>query len=235
VKDRLRGDAGPGSREAARTTLVTVLDGTLRLLHPIMPFLTTALWERLPWPRGEERPEDLIVAPWPTPAPGRRDAPAEARIDALQEVVATVRSLRKEYGVGEGEGVTVHVVSEAPEVVEGLAGREAELERLARIDALVLGPASEDAVGAHAALQAGGELFLPLAGVVDVERERGRLADEIARLEKQLAGTRGKLANEQFVTRAPPAVVEKEREKERSQEERLATLREKLTLFDGMA
>jgi valyl-tRNA synthetase len=236
VKDRLRGASGEESRQAARTTLVTVLDATLRLLHPVMPFLTTALWDRLPWPGDAgERPEDLIVAPWPAADTARRDEEAEARIAALQEVVTAVRSLRKEYGVGEGEGVTVHVVSEAPAVQEGLAGREAELERLARIETVAYGPAEAGAVGAHAALRAGGELFLPLEGVVDAARERERLSTEIDRLEQQLAGTERKLANEQFVNRAPPEVVEKEREKGRSQRERLETLRGKLDLFEGMA
>lgn len=235
VKDRLRGDAGEASREAARSTLVHVLDATLRLLHPIQPFVTTALWDRLPWPQGDVRPEDLIVAPWPTSEAALRDPEAEARIGALQEVVATVRSLRKEYGIGEGELITVHVVSDAAAVRDGLSGRGPELERLARIGTLVGEAAAAGAVGAHAALQAGGEVFLPLEGVVDVERERERLAAEMSRVEKLLAGTEGKLANEGFVSRAPAEVVVREREKAASQREQLAVLRDKLRLFEGMA
>ncbi|HKJ01146.1 MAG TPA: valine--tRNA ligase, partial [Longimicrobiales bacterium] len=77
VKARLADTADADSREAARTTLVTVLDGAFRLLHPIMPFITSELWARIPWPRGEERPEDLIVAPWPVADAARRDAAAE--------------------------------------------------------------------------------------------------------------------------------------------------------------
>jgi valyl-tRNA synthetase len=131
--------------------------------------------------------------------------------------------------------ITVHVVSDAPAVREGLSGRGPELERLARIETLVDEPAAEGAVGAHAALQAGGEVFLPLEGVVDVERERERLAAEMSRVEKLLAGTEGKLSNEGFVSRAPEEVVAREREKAASQREQLAVLRDKLRLFEGMA
>ena len=238
VKDRLRAPEGDAGREAARTTLVTVLDQTLRMLHPIMPFVTTALWDRLPWPStgaDERRPDDLIVASWPECDAAQRDPDSEARIEALQEVVTVVRSLRKEYGVAEGERVDVHVVRESAAVREGLAGRGSELERLARIGRLEHASAAEGAVGAHAALKAGGEVFIPLEGVVDVERERERLATEIARLEGQLAGTRRKLDNQSFVDRAPAEVVQHERDKAQSQEEQLASLRDKLTLFDTLA
>jgi valyl-tRNA synthetase len=234
VKDRLRAPAGDPGREAARSTLVTVLDQVLRMLHPIMPFVTTELWDRLSWSEGP-RPEDLIVAPWPETSDHRRDPEAEARIEALKEVVTVVRSLRKEYGVGEAERIDVHVNTQSPAVREGLEGRDHELERLARIGRLVLEAPDEGAVGAHAALRAGGEIFIPLEGVVDVARERERLSSEIERLEGQLAGTRRKLENSNFVERAPADVVQHERDKAASQEEQLETLRAKRALFDGMA
>jgi len=111
VKARLGEGADPASREAARTTLVTALDGAFRLLHPIMPFITSELWARLPWPEGTARPGDLIVAPWPEPAAARRDAEAEALMGALQELIVEVRRLRKEYGIGEGVRIAIHVNS----------------------------------------------------------------------------------------------------------------------------
>jgi valyl-tRNA synthetase len=241
VKGRLRGDDGDRSRGAARATLVTVLDRALRLLHPVVPFVTAALWERLPWPEGEDRPDDLMVAPWPVADEAWRDAEAEARLQTLQELITTVRSLRKEYGIAEGQGVTLEVATDDEAVRDVLVDRRVTLERLARISALGVVPASGrvaahgGTVGAHAVLRAGAELFLPLEGVVDVERERQRLGGEIERLGAQLAGAEVRLANEQFVFRAPDDVVQRERERARGLEEQLAKLREKLALFQGGA
>jgi valyl-tRNA synthetase len=235
AKPRLWGDEGQGSREAARSVLVTVLDDVLRLLHPLVPFVTTALWERLPRPGGDaaDRPGDLIVAPWPEPDEGRRDADAEARMAALQELITSVRSLRKEYGVPEGETVEVLLHSEDESFRTAVESQGAQLDRLARIGSVAWGRAGGGTIGAHGVLTTGAEIFLPLEEVVDVEREAERLRGEIERMEGLLASTRRKLDNEQFVTKAPDEVVEREREKGRSQEEQLEKLQEKLALFQG--
>ncbi|NNF39196.1 MAG: valine--tRNA ligase [Gemmatimonadetes bacterium] len=233
VKNRLRGDAGEASRQAARTTLVTVLDGVLRLLQPIAPFVTTALWDRLPWPEGVERPGELMSAPWPVPDAAHVDEGAETAIEQVQEFVTAVRSLRKEYGVGEGEGVQVVIDAGASGLAAALDGQEKVLERMARVTALEWGTAPGGAIGAHAVLRSGADVFLPLEGVVDLEREKDRLRQEIERTAKQLGGTEKKLDNENFVSRAPAEVVEREREKARSQSERLNSLKEKLAMFEG--
>lgn len=214
VKGRLRGDEGEESRQAARATLVSVFDGILRLLHPMIPFVTEALWSRLPWPEGSERPEALIVAPWPEGDPKAGDDEAEAAMGAFQELVTQVRSLRKEYGVPEGQGVSVHV-SGAPAALAELArGQAGSLARMARIESLTVnGESPAAAIGAHAVLASGAELFLPLEGVIDLDRERARLGAEIDRVQGQLKGVEGKLSNEAFVQKAPREVVRKEEER----------------------
>ncbi len=232
-KNRLRGDRGETARQAARATLVVVLDRVLRLLHPIIPFVTTELWDRLPWPEGSTRPPDLIVAPWPEASDRWVDAEAEERLEGLQEFITAVRSLRKEYGVGEGEGVAVHVDEGASTIRSSLEGRSGALDRMARVTELAWGAAPEGMIGAHAVLRSGADLFLPLEGVVDLDRERERLRAEIGRVSGQLEGTERKLTNASFVEKAPAEVVEREREKARSQAARLESLREKLALFEG--
>lgn len=214
VKGRLRGDDGEESRQAARVTLVTVFDGVLRLLHPMIPFVTEALWERLPWPEGSDRPEALIVAPWPTSDGKALDGKAEAAMADFQELVTQVRSLRKEYGVPEGQGVVVQV-SGASSRLEELARQQAgSLARMARIESLTVnGGAPETGIGAHAVLNSGAELFLPLEGVIDLDRERARLGAEIDRVQAQLKGVEGKLSNEAFVRKAPREVVRKEEDR----------------------
>ncbi|MDP2958622.1 MAG: valine--tRNA ligase [Longimicrobiales bacterium] len=233
VKARLAEGADPVGREAARTTLVIALDGALRLLHPIMPFITSELWSRLPWPEGEARPEDLIVAPWPVADATRRDAVAEGLMEALKELIVEVRRLRKEYGIGEGTRIAIHVHAPDPAVAATVAQQGAALERLARVDRVSTEPAGS-AIGAHAVLKSGVELFLPLEGVIDVQRELERLATEVGRLDAQLASTEKKLANPSFTSRAPAEVVDKEREKAAGLREHAAKLREKLEALEGV-
>ncbi|MGD8320108.1 MAG: valine--tRNA ligase [Gemmatimonadota bacterium] len=234
VKDRLGDGASGAAHEAARTTLVTVLDGVLRLLHPIMPFITAELWARLPWSGDAERPDDLIVAPWPEADPGRRDRDAETRMAALQELIVEVRRLRKEYGVGEGQRVAIHLVTPDEGFAAMVAGQGGALERLARVSQ-VSADGDHGGIGAHAVLKNGAELFLPLEGVIDLDRERERLRAEIERIRGQLAGTEKKLANEAFVTRAPEEVVQKERDKAASLRDQASKLEEKLGALEGRA
>jgi valyl-tRNA synthetase len=231
VKGRLGPEASSESREAARSTLVTVLDRAFRLLHPVVPFVTAELWSRLPWPEGEARPEDLIVAPWPDGADGFVDAEAERSMAEVQALVGEIRRLRKEYGIGEGERITVHVTSAGPALMDALAAQAVALERLARVERVE--STAGAGVGAHSVLESGAELFVPLEGVIDIQREAGRLRDEIDRVEKQLEGTRTRLANDRFTQNAPEDVVQKERDKAGLLEEQGGKLREKLASLGG--
>jgi valyl-tRNA synthetase len=231
VKSRLGPGAESGSREAARTTLVTVLDRALRLLHPIVPFVTAELWARLPWPLGAERAEDLIIAPWPEPECEWMSDEAETAMEGLQALIVEVRRLRKEYGVPEGQRVAIHVIGGAEAFRAAVRDQRGAFEQLARIDRVETKPGT--GVGAHAVLTNGAELFLPLEGVIDVERERVRLNDEIAKVTALAEGTRGKLGNTSFVERAPTEVVQKERDRLAQLEEQGSKLRVKLAGLAG--
>ncbi len=233
IKPRMQGGVSHESLQAARATLVTVLDGICRLLHPLTPFVTSALWDRLPSPGGEERPDALMIAPWPSVDEGFVDPDAEARLTELQELITQVRSLRKEYGVSEGAGVTINLTAIGDGFRKTLETQGDALRRLARVDDCALDTPA-DGVGAHSVFKNGAELFMPLEGVIDIARERERLEAEINRLRGQLEGSRKTLGNERFVQQAPAEVVEKEREKARSFEEQLDKLTSKLaTLADG--
>jgi valyl-tRNA synthetase len=232
VKPRLRGDAGAVSREAARTTLVTAFDGILRLLHPLIPYVTEELWQQLPWPEGMDRPDALIGAPWPEADPSLEDNEAETRMEALQELITQIRRLRKEYGVPEGAQVEV-VLAGAPEYFQStLESESSALQMLARVSEVGLG-GSMSGAGAHGVLVNGTELFIPLEGVIDLDREMERLRGEIQRLDGQLLGTRKKLENKGFLEKAPDEVVAREREKAASFQEQMEKLQEKLHAFEG--
>ena len=233
VKPRLRGDAGEESREAARTTLIVALDGILRLLHPLIPFVTEELWQKLPWPAGDEKPAALIEAPWPEPDPAREDGDAEVRMASLQELITLIRRLRKEYGVPEGAHVGI-TVGGAPESFQStLETESAAMKMLARVEEIKI-DGSMSGAGAHGVLINGTELFIPLEGVIDLEKEMERLRGEIERLDSQLKGTEKKLENQNFVDRAPKEVVDKERAKADSFREQQAKLQQKLQAFEGL-
>ena len=233
VKHRLR-PGGPG-REAARAVLVHVLGTVCRLLHPMVPFVTEELWGLLAGVGGRDASGDhggpCIVARWPVPSDELADPDAEARFDRLRDLVVSVRAMRKEYGVGEGREVVLHVVGGNGDDL--LSERGEMLRRLARVGTVETADPAPGTVGASSVLRDGTELFMPLAEVIDIGRERERLEREARRLEGRLRGIRAKLANENFLTRAPAAVVQRERAKRESCTVQLAKLQEKLTSLAG--
>jgi len=224
IKPRLQPDGDPASAAVARATLVLCLDGILRLLHPVMPFITDALWRRLPAIAGQERPGSVMVAAWPQPDDYPSDEAAEAQFGALAELIGEIRTLRSEYGVPPAAPIRIRLSNVSAALGAGLAAEERALSRLAKV-AEIEREAGAAGAGAHAVLRGGVELFIPLAGVIDLEQERKRLQKELERLEVQLRATEAKLRNEQFAARAPADVVQRERAKAenfRDQRDRLA-------------
>jgi valyl-tRNA synthetase len=214
--------ATPGDdREVVRAVLVHCFDQALRLLHPIVPFVTEALWQRLPIPG---RASDAFVATATWPEHRTLDGNAEA-FDVVREAVSAIRQLRSDYGITPGKGIQGFVRPSAGAARAVIASELSTIERLARCTLTVVEAAHEGAA-AHQVLSDGTEVILPLAGMIDVEKECARLKGEVENLDKQLTGLRGRLANENFVSRAKPEVVEAERAKERdwtSRREQLAT------------
>jgi valyl-tRNA synthetase len=230
VKARLRGDRGEESRSAAGATLAFVLDGWLRLLHPIMPFITEEMYCHLP---GRNDEDSLLHGPWAAADLEQlAAADAESAVTGLQEIVGAVRNLRSDYGIDPSKRVGV-MVARAPASVAAAVADELEgLLRLGRMSSLeIVGSIPAGEPGAHAVLRSGAEVFLPLAGIVDIEKERDRIRSEIERLESLLEGSRRRLEDPRFVEQAPAEVVKREREKSRSCEERLSLLVEKRAVF----
>jgi valyl-tRNA synthetase len=228
VKPRLYG-AAEGT-EVARGVLLHVFATALRLLHPVMPFITEEMWSLLP---GEAR-GFLAVAGWPTPEPNLIDPEAEDRFGRVQALVGAVRGIRAEYGVQPGKSVPAIVEPSDDKAREAFTASAPTIERLAKVAGLsvnrgkaTIGPDGSE-VGAHAVLPDGSAVFVPLGEAIDVEKECERLSAETDRIDKQLATVKAKLANDQFINRAPAPVVEREREKEQAWSEQRETLRQKL-------
>jgi valyl-tRNA synthetase len=223
IKPRMQPDADPGSRAAANAVLVHVLDGALRLLHPIMPFITEALWLRLPVPHGCAREESLVIGRWPQSESA--DTAAESEMNALMELIGAIRTLRSEYGVPANSKVGVRLTQVSPALAAALHSETRAVLRLARVAEVATDQAGAAGTGAHAVLRGGTDLFVPLEGIIDVEQERRRLGRELERIDGQVRSTEARLGSEQFTARAPAEIIAREREKAaslRDQRERLA-------------
>ncbi|CAN5366475.1 valine--tRNA ligase [soil metagenome] len=203
VKHRL---TAPGAdADVARAVVVHVFDGALRLLHPIVPFITETLWQQLP--AHGTREAHLASARWPrTTARG-----TAGEFERVREVVTALRQIRAEYNIPPGQSVRARVVSGAPAIFRS---EQLLVSRLARTE-LAIGDAGERTAAAHVVLSDGSELVVPLAGVVDLDRECARLRGELSELERQLRLLEQRLANERFTSKAPANVVDAERQKRR--------------------
>jgi len=220
VKSRVA--ASGDDRDVARAVLVHAFDAALRLLHPVIPFITEALWQRLP-ERGARDSDLLCTASWPERASVNRNA-AAAEFERVRECIDALRTMRAEYAVPPGK--MVHAVMVATESPDVYTEESALIGQLARATLTLFGRVDGPAV--HALLPDGSDVVLSLGGLVDIEQERRKLDLELLQLDKQLLALRGRLMNDAFTARAPAHIVEAEREKERDWTNRVAALRKKI-------
>jgi valyl-tRNA synthetase len=215
-------EAGSEAAKAeTRATTAWALDQIMKLLHPFMPFITEELWARRTESRGE-RQTLLCLSTWPV-FEGLADTEADAEIGWLIELVSEVRSVRSEMNVPGGAKIPLALVG-AGKTARARAGRYDEtIKRLARIEAIAF--AKSPPKGAAQIVLADVTAALPLAGVIDMDAERARLEREIARNDGEIAKVDAKLGNADFVAKAPPEVVEENRERKAAFEAALHKLR----------
>jgi valyl-tRNA synthetase len=214
VKGRLQ---DPAARPTAQRVLAGTLDVLLRLLHPLIPFITEEVWQRLGQvaaERGCPRPvpaaESIVIAAWPKSDPARRDGQIEARFARFQEVLKVLREVRSRQNIPPKAALQFSVRC-APEFVELLRPLEPYFATMAGAQATRWGPDVTPPPTSTSDLVAGAELFVDLAGYVDVAAEIARKTKELGKLAGAIAGKEKQLANRNFVERAPAEVIEKER------------------------
>src|SRR5436190_14074010 len=227
VKPRLA--ARGTDTEAAQAVLAYCFDTALRLLHPVVPFITEELWQKLP---GRAADELLAGAAWPRPRPDLADATADARFARIQEVIVAIRNIRAEYRLAPKARIAATVTTGDAGLKRAIEGERETILRLAQLAELALdgkaGGGGPGGPGGHAVLGDGSAVFVPLSGAIDVQQECRRLAGEVARLDQQLAALAAKLTNQNFVARAPAEVVARERDKEQAWRNQRGVLAEKL-------
>jgi valyl-tRNA synthetase len=236
AKVQLEGDAP--RRMATQQTLLRVLEGSLRLLHPFMPFVTEEAWQYLTravrqmWP-DRTVPPSVMIATYPQ-AVGLGDDAAQRGFALVQEIIRGIRNVRNEYRVEPARWVAVRIAAGAQ--AELLAAQRTLIVRLARAadEQLEIVPAFAVPPRAAATVVVGSvEVSLPLAGLIDLTAERGRLARELDAAEADVARREARLGSEQFVARAPAAVVQRERDGLAAARDAVARLRQRLDDLDG--
>jgi len=225
------------ARSTAQTTLVTVLDRALRLLHPYMPFVTEEIWQHLKstWPSGRFWGDALMISRWPEADDAHLDDEAEADMDLLMDLIRQIRNARAEFNVTPGKKVPAIVVG-GPKLAM-LEAQRRLLTFLGKVDAdqLMLTQTLAEKPKQAVALVApeGVEAYLPLAGLVDLEQERERLQKAIDEADGEIQRAEGMLANENFTSKAPEQVVQQQRDRLAAAEERRTRLQARLKALEG--
>ena len=217
--------ASAESKRGTRRTLIRVLETWLRLLHPMMPFITEEIWQTVA-PLAGKSGDTIMLQPYPQADESAMDSAANADIEWLKGVIVGVRNIRGEMNIPPGRELTVLMKNGSEEDNRRLSENAPFLKKLAKLDEVTWLAATDEAPVAATALVGELEILVPMAGLIDKDAELARLAKEMEKLEKELKRVQGKLGNSAFVDKAPAAVVEKEREKMQAQEQALQQLQE---------
>jgi len=206
-----------------------VLDQLLRLLHPFMPFLTEELWHRLP---GVPADAFLAREAFPEASGQWRDAAAEEEMAPVVAVIEAIRTIRGESNLSPAARFRAVVHSDRPRLREALHRASGYVLPLAGLSGLAVGGPGPRPPQSASWVGEGLQVFVPLAGLLDLSEERARLGKELVRLESDLAGLRRKLDNPSFVAKAPAEVVEKDRTRIAELEQRKSKLKENLSRIE---
>ena len=230
AKARLYDHDDQRPRQTAQYVLGYVLEHTLRLLHPFMPFLTEEIWQHIP-----HEGKSIMIAAWPSLETGLMDDEREGHMTAIMETIKTVRNLRAEVNAAPGRKSEVILHFADNKLKKVFAANEGYLTVLAAAEPVTLQAA--EAVkpeNAMAGVVNGVEIYLPLKGLIDVEKETARLNKELDNLNKEVQRLAGKLSNPGFLAKAPAAVVAKEKEKQQGYEEKRAAVQERLVYLAAL-
>ncbi len=223
-KDNLYGDDAE-ARKVTQTVLYQVLEGLLRLLHPILPFVTEEIWHALPGDRGVD---SIMQASYPTNAITVTDTAVVEDMERVMEVIRAIRNVRGELEVPPGKKIKVVLDCKSADVEQAMNVGKQYIHTLARVEELEVGVSVEHPAQASTQVAGDVEVLIPLADLINVAEEEARLGKEIDKVQKDVTFFTKKLSNEKFVANAPPQVLEKDRAKLGAAEEKLEILEQSL-------
>lgn len=213
VKSRLRDENDPEDREAARNVVSFVLNRILLLLHPYMPFVTEEIWQSLHAADGAQDGKTIIVAEYPECDEARIDPELEAGMEKIQAVVNGIRTVRAEMNVPPSKRADVYVRVDSLDLSEALKTHESYITELGRISEFYVGSDIKKPRLSGSTVIKDAEIFIPLEGLIDVDKERARLKKDLLQVQGQLDKIGRKLGNPEFLAKAAPEVVEREKQK----------------------
>lgn len=217
------------AKKTTRSVLAYVLDQTMRLLHPFMPFITEEIWQHLP-----HEGESITVAAWPTVKEQFNFAQDAESMKLLTDIIRSVRNVRAEVNTPMSKKVPLFISAKDKETAEVLEENKAYIEKFCNPENLSIGVAMEAPAQSMTAVVSGAEIYLPLAGLINLEEEIARLEKELEKWAKEVKLVSGKLSNEKFVSKAPEALVAKEREKLADYQEKHEAVEKRLAELKNM-
>ncbi|MBS4194843.1 valine--tRNA ligase [Lederbergia citri] len=206
-----------------RSVLAYVLDNTMRLLHPFMPFITEEIWQNLP-----HEGESITIANWPQVDPSLSDQTAAGEMKLLMDIIHSVRTIRAEVNTPMSKKIKMLLKARDEKVLEALDKNKHFIERFCNPEELEIAINITPPEKSMSAVVTGAELFLPLAGLINIEEEIARLEKEWDKWNKEVERVQKKLSNEKFISKAPQAIVDEERAKEKDYLEKRVTVEERL-------
>jgi valyl-tRNA synthetase len=225
IKSRLYGDEPAEVKQAVVSRAIDVFDAALRMLHPLMPFVTEELWQNI---RTRQAGETIMRTQLARPDRRLINTDVERQMDFVQNGIEAIRAIRGEMGIPPSKEIPLVMRTSPQHSEETIRQYEGYLERLARVNSLTfLQDGKRPRLSASAVVD-GSEFYVPLEGLIDVNLEKARLQKEIDRINGLLNSIRGKLTNQSFVQRAPEDVVQRERAKQANLENNLEKLRTSL-------
>src|SRR5690625_1209169 len=211
------------AKKTTRSVLAHVLDQTMRMLHPFMPFITEEIWQQLP-----HEGESITVAKWPEVNPACHDEVASKQMKRLVDIIRSVRNIRAEVDTPLSRKIKMIIKAENETIVKELESERVYLEHFCNPSELIIATDVETREEAMTAVVSGAEIYLPLEGLIDVAKEIERLEKELTKLNAEVDRVQRKLANEGFVKNAPEHVVAEEREKEKDYLNKQKRVKERL-------
>jgi valyl-tRNA synthetase len=237
TKPVLNNDASTeAEKRGTRHTLINVLESLLRLLHPLMPFITDTIWQRVV-PLSALKVEEgasIMVQAFPEVDEAKQDDKVLADIEWVKKFIVGIRNIRGEMDISPNKPLNALLKNVSDEDARLLDAAKAFLDKLSKLETVTVLKDGEEAPASATALVGEMEILIPMAGLIDKDAELARITKAMEKIEKDVSRTRGKLGNEKFVSNAPEAVIEKERAKLEEGEKALAKLKEQFETIKAL-
>ena len=227
-------NADPAAQAATRGTLIHILESLLRCLHPVIPFITEEIWQRVATVAGTEAPT-IMLQPYPSAEDFPADQEAEAELEWLMGFILGIRQIRGEMDIAPGKPLPVLIQDASDNDRERITQHALYLQKIARLESFEILETGTEPPASVTALLGGMKILVPMAGLVDVAAERARLEKHRDKAAVDLSKVSGKLSNENFVSRAPEAVVAKEKGRQQELQLEIEQLDAQLAKLESLA